>query len=224
MRSMRRLKPDPVPRELLEQLVEAATWAPSGGNEQGFDFVVVDDRETIGRLAPLWQRIHDLYTSPQDELPPNMDAAQGQRTRAALRFQSEHFAETPAVIVACYKPRAIVGQIRRNWRTLAGELGGFGPVGAVKVLRHAPSAAARSQAASIYPGVQNLLLAARALGLGTVLTTLHRRRKARIHEILGIPDNIESAAIIPLGWPDREYGPNRRPPLERFVMRDRWTG
>ena len=78
--------------------------------------------------------------------------------------------------------------------------------------------------ASIYPSVQNLLLAARALGLGSCLTTLHRRRKARIHAILGIPDDIESAAIIPLGWPDRDYGPNRRPPLARFVMYDRWTG
>ena len=76
---------------------------------------------------------------------------------------------------------------------------------------------------SVLPACQNLMLAARALGLGTVLTTLHRRRKARIHEILGIPDNVESAAIIPVGWPDREYGPNRRPPLERFVMRDRWS-
>jgi nitroreductase len=78
--------------------------------------------------------------------------------------------------------------------------------------------------ASIYPSVQNLMLAARALGLGTVLTTLHRRRKDRIHAILGIPDGIESAAIIPLGWPDREYGPNRRPPVEQFIMRDRWDG
>jgi nitroreductase len=78
--------------------------------------------------------------------------------------------------------------------------------------------------ASIYPSVQNLLLAARALGLGSVLTTLHRRRKARIHAILDIPDQIESAAIIPLGWPNREYGPNRRPPLAQFVMYDRWTG
>jgi nitroreductase len=78
--------------------------------------------------------------------------------------------------------------------------------------------------ASIYPSVQNILLAARALGLGSCLTTLHRRRKTRIHEILGIPDHIESAAIIPLGWPDREYGPNRRPPLAQFVMYDRWGG
>jgi nitroreductase len=78
--------------------------------------------------------------------------------------------------------------------------------------------------ASIYPSVQNLMLAARAIGLGTVLTTLHRRRKERIHEILGIPDHIESAAIIPLGWPDRAYGPNRRPPVAQFVMHDRWNG
>jgi nitroreductase len=72
--------------------------------------------------------------------------------------------------------------------------------------------------------VQNILLAARALGLGSVLTRLHRRRKARIHEILGIPDDVESATIIPLGWPNREYGANRRPPLAQFVMYDHWTG
>ena len=78
--------------------------------------------------------------------------------------------------------------------------------------------------ASVYPSVQNILLAARALGLGSCLTTLHRRRKARIHAILGIPDQIETAAIIPLGWPDRAYGPNRRPPLAQFVRYDHWTG
>ncbi len=77
--------------------------------------------------------------------------------------------------------------------------------------------------ASIYPACQNLMLAARALGLGSVLTTMHRLRRERVHEVLGIPENVESAAIIPLGWPARPHGPNRRPPLERFVMRDRWT-
>src|SRR5262249_8489506 len=87
-----------------------------------------------------------------------------------------------------------------------------------------PGQAGSQPGASIYPSVQTLMLAARALGLGTVLTPLPRRRKAQIHAILGIPEHIESAAIIPLGWPDREYGPNRRPPLERFVMRDRWNG
>ncbi|MYA19891.1 MAG: nitroreductase family protein [Chloroflexi bacterium] len=67
------------------------------------------------------------------------------------------------------------------------------------------------------------MLAARALGLGTVLTTLHRRRKEEMHEVLGIPEGIESAAIIPLGWPTRDYGPNRRAPLDNVVMHERWT-
>ena len=76
--------------------------------------------------------------------------------------------------------------------------------------------------ASIYPACQNLMLAARALGLGTGLTTRHRVRKAEIHEVLGIPDGVESAAIIPLGWPNRDYGPNHRAPLEQCVSYDHW--
>lgn len=76
--------------------------------------------------------------------------------------------------------------------------------------------------ASIYPACQNLMLAARSLGLGTVLSTLHRLRKAQVHEVLRIPDNFESAAIIPLGYPDRSYGPNKRRPAEEFIVYDRF--
>ena len=77
--------------------------------------------------------------------------------------------------------------------------------------------------ASIYPACQNLMLAARAIGLGSVLTTLHRGKRAQIHEILGIPEDWDSAAIIPLGWPARDYGPNRRPPVSEVTMHDRWS-
>ncbi len=98
------------------------------------------------------------------------------------------------------------------------------PVLIVACVSTPPSGQAGFQTgASIYPACQNLMLAARALGLGTVLTTLHRRRKEELHEVLGIPEGIESAAIIPLGWPTRDYGPNRRAPLESVVMHDRWT-
>lgn len=77
--------------------------------------------------------------------------------------------------------------------------------------------------ASIYPSIQNLLLAARALGLGSGITTLHRLKLAEVHEVLGIPEGWESAAIVLLGWPDRDYGPNKRAPLETFVTYDHWT-
>ncbi len=61
MRAMRRLKPDPVPDELLQKLVQAASWAPNGANRQAMEFVVVTDRDLIGRLAPLWARSVDAY-------------------------------------------------------------------------------------------------------------------------------------------------------------------
>ena len=98
------------------------------------------------------------------------------------------------------------------------------PVLIVACVGTPPSGSAGFQTgASIYPACQNLMLAARALGLGTVLTTLHRRRKDELHAVLGIPDGTESAAIIPLGWPTRDYGPNRRAALDDVVMQDRWT-
>lgn len=77
--------------------------------------------------------------------------------------------------------------------------------------------------ASVYPSVQNLMLAARAIGLASGITTLHRLKLAEVHEVLGIPEGWDTAAIVLLGWPDRSYGPNRRPPLENFISRDRWT-
>ncbi len=98
------------------------------------------------------------------------------------------------------------------------------PVFIIPTVNATGVAAVSGMGSSIFPAVQNLMLAARALGLGTVLTTLHRRHKERVHEILGIPDGVESAAIVPLGWPNRDYAPNRRPPLEQFVAHDRWDG
>ncbi|MFA7297353.1 MAG: nitroreductase family protein [Dehalococcoidia bacterium] len=77
--------------------------------------------------------------------------------------------------------------------------------------------------ASIYPACQNLMLAARAVGLGSVLTTTHRIRREQVHALLGIPGTYESAAIIPLGWPDRAYGPNHRAPVSEVVCWDHWS-
>jgi nitroreductase len=76
--------------------------------------------------------------------------------------------------------------------------------------------------ASIYPAVQNLLLAAHALGLGTVLTTRWKAREADIRPLLGLPDSIAVHAIIPMGWPDRKYGRNHRRPLGEVTYRERF--
>jgi nitroreductase len=83
-------------------------------------------------------------------------------------------------------------------------------------------AAMAALGASIYPAVQNLLLAAEAAGLGTVLTTRWKAREAQLRPILGLPDSMAVHAIIPMGWPDRRYGKNRRRPVEEVTYRERF--
>ena len=88
------------------------------------------------------------------------------------------------------------------------------PVLVLACIRHDGSPSSLGRGASIYPAVQNLMLAARALGLGTALTTLHKRYEREVKEVLGIPDNVETAALIPLGYPaePEHFGGSRRKP------------
>ena len=81
-----------------------------------------------------------------------------------------------------------------------------------------------TRGASIYPAIQNLMLAASALGLGTVLTTLHTQYEDEIKKLLNIPKSVETAALIPVGYPAEgtHLGPSRRKPLSDVVYQDRW--
>jgi nitroreductase len=75
---------------------------------------------------------------------------------------------------------------------------------------------------SVYPGVQNLFLAARALGLGTTLTTVHKLKEAEVREVLGIPDDVQTWAMIPVGYPTGRWGEAKRRPVEETTYWDGW--
>ena len=98
------------------------------------------------------------------------------------------------------------------------------PVLILACVQHDGSASSMSRGSSIYPAVQNLMLYARALGLGTVITTLHKRYENEIKSILGIPENVETAALIPMGYlgADEHFGGSRRVPVESVTFRDTW--
>jgi nitroreductase len=83
-------------------------------------------------------------------------------------------------------------------------------------------ASASGAGPNIYPAVQNLMLAARALGLGTTLTTLHKTHEAEVRELLGIPEGVETMAMIPLGWPKGKFGAGPRKPVEEVTHWDSW--
>lgn len=194
-RAMRRLKPDPVPREHIEKILWAATRAPNGGNRQPWRFLVVTDPEKRAALGKLYSAVWEDYAQggygmAGRDLTPE-DAAYNDRVLSSGQYLADHIAEAPVLILVC----AFAG----------------------------PSAnTGIAEGASIYPAVQNLMLAARALGLGTTLTTLHRWRQDEVRELFGIPDTIETAALIPVGWPMGRFGSGRRLPVEHVTYWDEW--
>jgi nitroreductase len=216
MRAMRRLKPDPVPRDLLTKLVEAATLAPSGGNEQGYEFIVVDDRSVIASLAPLWARSVDAYVAVSREpMLERMDRGKAERLLKAIEYQRDHFAETPALIVPCYK-------LRQSRSSGARLVTSFGVADGARLAARAVRLQALGEGSSIYPGVQNLLLTARALGLGANITIWHLFLEHEWKRVLGVPKDVGTFAVIPIGWPLGRFGPVARRPAAEAIHWDRW--
>lgn len=192
-RAMRRLEPRPIPEAVLRQIMEAAICAPSGGNRQGWSFVIVRDQAKRAQLG-------ELYREAWGELmkvPYYAGAAREPRESpagkmlASARHLSEHLGEAPVLVLACIAVDAGV----------------------------APSL---TTGASIYPAVQNLMLAARAHGIGSCITTIHRFREAPVKALLGIPADVETAALIPLGYPLGKFGRPPRRPLREVVFAERW--
>ncbi|HEU5196987.1 MAG TPA: nitroreductase family protein [Methylomirabilota bacterium] len=192
-RAMRRLKPDPISEAALRQIMDAAVCAPSGGNRQGWRFVVVRDAAKRARLGELYREgFGELaklpYYAGAMKEPAGSPARKMIDSAAHL---AEHMGEAPVLILACItidpgtKPTVTTGS-------------------------------------SIYPAVQNIMLAARALGIGSCITTIHRYRDAQVKELLGIPADVETVALIPLGYPLGKFGRPPRRPVGDVTFADGW--
>ena len=198
MRAMRRLKPDPVPPEMVEKILEAATRAPSGQNTQRWAFLVVT--ETEGRRFFAERYKHWMHKLSGGRAPaPDDRRKRAREVRAALHL-ADQMHEVPLLILACGK---------RDWP--------FAVPKAQRVGRAPPSYG------SVYPAVQNLLLACRGLGLGASLTTLHQMFESELREFFGIPDDYGVVASIPIGFPTGNFGPVRRHPVSSKTHYERWT-
>lgn len=197
LRAVRRLRPDPVPDDVLNRVLEAATWAPSGGNLQPWRIILVRSpatKKTLGALyAGSWERFSRGYEQRIQALPTAEQARQRRMIAAGDRLAA-HFHEVPVVAVFCFDPRAMAITDAKLDRVSV--VGG----------------------ASVYPAVQNLLLACRAEGLGCVLTTLLCAHEKTVCELLAVPDGWGTAAAVPIGYPmHRGHGPIRRRPVRDLV-------
>jgi len=191
-RAVRRLRPDPVDDETVLAVLELATKAPTGSNQQGWEFVVVRDPDVKHALARLNRQAFSVYRRvARNRARGDLQAA---RMLAAVQYQADHFEDAPVIVVACLHGRS------------------------------GPTAMARAAYfGSIFPAVQNLLLAARSIGLGATLTTLPLWSRTQARRTLGLPPKVFPCAVIPLGWPLKGgYGPNTRRPVREIVHLDHY--
>jgi nitroreductase len=195
-RSMRRLKADPVPDELIARILEAGLSAANGGNVQNWRFMVVKDPQIKQGIQPYYKKAFDETVGPRyrGQPPAGVTRERYARQGSAVEYLTDHFAEAPVWIVACLEE----------------------------------ASPTRASGASIYPAVQNMLLAIRALGLGSTLTTRHLAYEAETERILGLPANVHSYAILPIGYPIGTFGLVSRRSMTDVVFGDRygvaWAG
>ena len=186
-------RPDPIPKDVLQRVLDATRWAPTGGNRQGVRFIVVTDpakRRALRDLyLPLWEQYVARATGGAGAPAPRL-------LQNADHF-ARHLDEIPALVVVCAQLSDLLATDRHLDRlTIVG-------------------------GASVYPSVQNLILGARAEGLGTALTTLLCAVEPQVKELLTIPEGIATGATVALGYPARGF-PKKlaRRPLAETCFRD----
>jgi nitroreductase len=192
-RAMRRLKPDPVPDALIAKILQAGICAANGGNTQRWRFLVLKDARIKRQVQAYYKRAFDEVIGP--------------------RYRTS--APPPGVSRDRYlRQHEAVEYLTDHFHEA--------PVWIVACLDEGTATPTRASGASIYPAVQNMLLAARALGLGATLTTRHLLHEKEAEAALGLPPGVHSYAILPIGYPMGKFGPVGRGPLADIVYEDRW--
>ncbi len=183
-RAIRRLKPDPIGDEELKIIMDSASKAPNGGNEQPVRFLVIRAREKIRAFGALYHEAWWAKRLEQRGWSKPEDVPKEDKVYQSAMLLADEMRDAPVVILAF--------------------------------------SLAKGRANSVFPPVQNLLLAARALGIGSTLTTLHPKVMERVYEMFSIPGEVEFHCCIPLGYPRGRFGPTSRLPASQTTFYDEW--
>ncbi len=203
LRAVRRIKPDPIPDDVVERILTAATFAPTGGNMQPWHIVAVTNPDRKQVLADLYKPHWDAYVPGYEKRLQHMTGDVASSTRKALEagtYLAEHMQEAPLIAVFCFNPTIMA--ITDKDQPRPSVVGG----------------------GSVYPAVQNFLLAARNEGLGCVLTTLLCYEETAVKALLKIPDDWYTCAHVPVGYPVLGgHGAIRRRPMSEMVSFNEWS-
>ena len=198
LRAVRRLKPDPIPSDVLSRILQAAAWAPTGGNVQPFRIVTVSAPELLEKIQELYQQEWARYTHDMRAEGDSL-ALPRQKMMRAGDYLAANMGSVPVLAVFCFNPSLMaITDAELDRPSIVG--GG-----------------------SVYTAVQNFMLAARAEGLGCVLTTLLCFQETKIKQLLDIPPEWGTCAHVPLGYPVLGgHGSISRRPVSKLVFQDLW--
>ena len=193
-RAMRRVKTDPIPEAVQQRILDAAIRAPSGGNSQGWRFMLVDDKQVMGKLGPLYRECLDQLFStiykPQLEAaeaaPDKPESVQMMKMYRSAKYLADRFEDYPLLFLGF---------------NIGDPSGG-----------------------SIFPAVWNAMLAARAEGVGSALTSVLLFKRDEMFEILGVPKDQgwKFACLVTMGYPTGRWGVAPRRPVHEVAFRNRW--
>ncbi|KUI04748.1 nitroreductase family protein [Mycobacterium sp. IS-3022] len=189
--AVRRYRQDPVDDAVLQRCLTAATWAPSGANQQPWRFVVLRSPETRAAVSKGARRAWEAMVAFYKLEVPSEDAADPKSRGLRAVWEHTHVGgDAPVCILFCIKPQRGTGDLQ--------------------------------QGASIFPAVQNFLLAARAVGLGAAVTLWHESCESELRALVGIPEDWRIATLVTAGWPRGSHHKVRRKPVEDVVVVDQW--
>jgi nitroreductase len=195
----RRLDLDrPVPRQVLLDCIAVAQQAPTGGNGQGWAFLVVTDQEKRARLAEIYREASGTFFARSRQRAEERGDGQTARAYDGASYLAHVLDRVPVHVIACIRGRL--------------------PAEGVT------NATAAGLYSSIVPAAWSLMLALRARGLGSVWTSMHLRREDEVAELLGIPDDVTQVALIPVAYyTGQTFSPASRPPPESVTHWDTWA-
>jgi len=188
--AMRYFKTEPVPREVLEKLIYAATRASNPGNSQGWEFLVIDDPAI---KAPLGEQVRAGMAPFFANRPPGRDAVEERMLQGAQHL-AENFAQVPAWVV---------GMARKVYPPQDPQEG--------------------FMYSTIYPAAQNLIVAARAMGVGTCFTTFPGLAEAEIRRLCNVPADLHLFVYVAVGYPARRFMPVKRRPVSEVLTWNRYA-
>ena len=198
LRSMRRLKPDPVEQEKIQSILEAAGKAPSGSNTQPWEFILISDETVKRRLRDITVEGMKTYVKCH-LLMSNEQKIDLMKTSNPVAWLANNTDKIPVIILACLNTKR-AKRLTDEWATLEEQ----------------------ANWASVFPAVQNLLLASRALGLGTAISIFPLFRMNELKRLLKLPEYVKPGILIYVGYPTAPFTEPKRSPIQNFIHHNTW--